>query len=164
MALKPQRRVVTTHKGTASAIMIDETVNLISQGNASLRTLWQSHEHPALLDEQRDMADESQGFYAKGSLIRVLDLEPKAVGFNHRTASLDYGIIMQGSAEMVLEDGSKTICNAGDVVVQRGTMHQWNNPTDKPTRIIFVLLPAKPPVVEGAELGDSGLPKLPGQH
>lgn len=120
MALKPQRRVVTTHKGTASAIMIDETVNLISHGNASLRTLWQSHEHPALLDEQRDTADESQGFYAKGSLIRVLDLEPKAVGFNHRTASLDYGIIMQGSVELVLEDGSKTVCNAGDVVVQRG--------------------------------------------
>lgn len=43
------------------------------------------------------------------------------------------------------------------------TMHQWNNPTDKKTRIVFVLMPAKAPVVDGVELGDHGLPKLPGQ-
>jgi len=29
---------------------------------------------------------------------------------------------------------------AGDVVIQRGTNHAWRNKSDKPCRILFVLL------------------------
>ncbi|KAF4308282.1 Cupin RmlC-type [Botryosphaeria dothidea] len=165
MELKPQRRVVTTHKGTKSAVMIDDTVlPNAGPGGIADRVLWQSHSFPADVSAaQEDTSEPSMGFYAGGSTIRIVDLPPKSTGFNHRTASLDYGIVMEGSVELVLDDGSKTICNAGDVVVQRATMHQWNNPTDKKTRIVFVLMPAKAPVVDGVELGDHGLPKLPGQ-
>ena len=32
---------------------------------------------------------------------------------------------------------------AGDVVIQRGTNHAWRNKSDKPCRILFVLLDAE---------------------
>lgn len=121
MELKPQRRVVTTHKGTKSAVMIDDTVlPNAGPGGIADRVLWQSHSFPADVSAaHEDTSEPSMGFYAGGSTIRIVDLPPKSTGFNHRTASLDYGIVMEGSVELVLDDGSKTICNAGDVVVQR---------------------------------------------
>ncbi|EKG15604.1 Cupin RmlC-type [Macrophomina phaseolina MS6] len=162
---KPQRRIVTTHKGTNSAIMIDETLlPNPGPGGAGERVLWQSHEYPANVDEDKDHATPSKGFYAKGSTIRIVDIPPHSTGFNHRTNSLDYGIVMDGSVELALDDGSKTMIHAGDVVVQRATMHQWNNPTDKTTRVVFVLMPATPRHVDGVELEESKLPKLPGQE
>lgn len=38
-------------------------------------------------------------------------------------------------------DNNETLrLKRGDVCVQRGTIHGWKNPTDKPTRIYFVLI------------------------
>ncbi|KAK7718225.1 hypothetical protein SLS57_006101 [Botryosphaeria dothidea] len=111
MELKPQRRVVTTHKGTKSAVMIDDTVlPNAGPGGIADRVLWQSHSFPADVSAaHEDTSEPSMGFYAGGSTIRIVDLPPKSTGFNHRTASLDYGIVMEGSVELVLDDGSKTI-------------------------------------------------------
>jgi len=44
----------------------------------------------------------------------------------------------------------------GDVCVQRGTIHGWTNPSDKPARIYFVLIAAKPVSVDGKVLGTTG--------
>lgn len=59
----------------------------------------------------------------------------------HRTESVDYGIVLEGEITLVLDDGSETHLQAGDVVIQRGTDHAWENrsPT-KPARMAFILL------------------------
>lgn len=59
----------------------------------------------------------------------------------HRTESIDYGIVVFGEITLVLDDGSETHLQAGDVVVQRGTDHAWENrsPTH-PARMAFILL------------------------
>lgn len=59
----------------------------------------------------------------------------------HRTESVDYGIVVFGEITLVLDDGSETHLQAGDVVVQRGTDHAWENrsPTN-PARMAFILL------------------------
>ncbi|WP_341895389.1 cupin domain-containing protein [Ferrovibrio terrae] len=59
----------------------------------------------------------------------------------HRTESIDYGIVVFGEITLVLDDGSETHLQAGDVVVQRGTDHAWENrsPTN-PARMAFILL------------------------
>lgn len=59
----------------------------------------------------------------------------------HRTESVDYGIVVHGEIVLVLDDGSRTHLQAGDVVVQRGTDHAWENPSEtNPARMAFILL------------------------
>lgn len=73
----------------------------------------------------------------------------------HRTNSLDYGIVLAGEVELELDDGVKTILRSGDVVVQRGTMHLWRNPSSKnPFRIVFVLTQAEPYRHCGSQLAE----------
>ncbi len=61
----------------------------------------------------------------------------------HKTKTIDYGIVLDGEIDLVLEDG-ETHLTPGDVVVQRGTYHAWANRGSKPCRIAFVLVDADP--------------------
>jgi quercetin dioxygenase-like cupin family protein len=70
----------------------------------------------------------------------------------HRTQSIDYGIVLEGEMTMELDGGSVTHLKAGDVVVQRGTNHLWHNISDKPCRMAFVLIEAKPVEAGGIRL------------
>ncbi|KAH7134863.1 hypothetical protein B0J11DRAFT_424625 [Dendryphion nanum] len=155
----PLRRVVTGHKDGKSIVLIDSKLDLIPGFASNAVTLWQNHQYPA------ELADHDAGIggikiYTKGSLIRVVDFPANSQGHNHRTKSLDYGIVIDGEIELILEDDSKTLVRAGEVVVQQATMHQWNNHTDKPCRMIFALLPSEAAVgPNGEELGDFGVPK-----
>lgn len=56
----------------------------------------------------------------------------------HRTESIDYGIVLEGQIVLLLDD-SEVVLEAGDLVVQRGTIHAWTNRTDTITRMLFVL-------------------------
>ncbi|KAF1962598.1 hypothetical protein CC80DRAFT_488017 [Byssothecium circinans] len=74
----------------------------------------------------------------------------------HRTVSLDYGIVIQEELDLVLDSGEVRHMKPGDIAVQRGTMHAWrnNHPTEW-SRIIFVLQPCEPVVVNGKELKEN---------
>jgi hypothetical protein len=52
-----------------------------------------------------------------------------ADGF-HRTATIDYIMVVDGEVDLVLEEGRTTV-RAGDLVVQRNTNHAWHNNTDR---------------------------------
>ncbi len=56
-----------------------------------------------------------------------------ANGF-HRTETVDYIMLVSGEVTLVLEEGQKVV-RAGDLVVQRNTLHAWHNNTDEP--VIF---------------------------
>lgn len=58
----------------------------------------------------------------------------------HRTETIDYGVVLEGEVWLVLDDGSETRLGAGDVVVQRGTDHAWDNRSSYVTRMLFVLV------------------------
>ena len=45
----------------------------------------------------------------------------------HKTQTIDYGILLAGERELILDDCSVTM-KPGDVVIQVGTWHQWSNP------------------------------------
>jgi hypothetical protein len=49
----------------------------------------------------------------------------------YRTATLDYGVVIDGITELVLDSGEKTKLKKCDVFVQRGTAHAWRNLTEK---------------------------------
>lgn len=84
----------------------------------------------------------------------------------HRTSSLDFGIVLEGTIEMVLDDGSKTVMRRGDVAVQRATMHQWRNVSGTEwARMQFVLQDVRAVRVNGEVFGEDlgvGVEGLPG--
>jgi quercetin dioxygenase-like cupin family protein len=65
-------------------------------------------------------------------------------GRMHRTSSLDYGVVLGGSIVLQLEDGAEVVLEAGDVLVQRGTAHNWINRGSEPCTMAFVLIDALP--------------------
>ncbi|PHR92596.1 MAG: hypothetical protein COA69_07100 [Robiginitomaculum sp.] len=59
----------------------------------------------------------------------------------HRTRSLDFVVVMAGEICCVMDEG-EVLMKAGDVMVQRGTNHDWQNRSDEVARIAFVLVDA----------------------
>jgi len=57
----------------------------------------------------------------------------------HRTESVDYGVVIEGEVVLVLDD-TDVLLRRGSVVVQRGTNHAWANRSDRPCRMLFVLV------------------------
>ncbi|KAL9600244.1 MAG: hypothetical protein Q9219_003288 [cf. Caloplaca sp. 3 TL-2023] len=95
-----------------------------------------------------------------GSVCRVVDFGPStgeehSKPVMHRTQSLDYGIVVSGEVECVLDGGEVRRMGVGDVCVQRGTMHAWRNVSGTEwARMVFVLLGCEKVVLEGGkELG-----------
>jgi len=56
--------------------------------------------------------------------------------------------VISGEIDMVL-DGETVRLKAGDVLVQRGTIHNWVNNGTVPCVIAFVLVTAKPVTAGG---------------
>jgi len=55
----------------------------------------------------------------------------------HRTDTLDWGLILAGEVELVLEDASVTL-GAGDSVVIPGVKHQWRSDTGWEQAIMLI--------------------------
>lgn len=92
-----------------------------------------------------------------GTVCRYVNLAPGHTPLSHRTQSLDFGIVTDGSVMMELDDGSKTLLKRGDVVVQRGTMHAWSNPSQTEwARMVFFLQDCLPLDAVKEDLGRSG--------
>ena len=64
-------------------------------------------------------------------------------------------VVMSGEIDMDL-DGTVVHLEAGDVMVQRGTIHNWINKGKEPCVIAFALIDAKPVNVGGKVLNAAG--------
>jgi quercetin dioxygenase-like cupin family protein len=90
-----------------------------------------------------------------GTILRVCNFAPGSTTAMHRTTSLDYGIVLEGEVELVLDSGEVRLLKAGDIAVQRGTMHAWRTPSkDQWSRMVFILQDSKPIEVGGKTVGD----------
>ena len=75
-----------------------------------------------------------------GTVARMVDFAPGSQPVMHRTQSLDYGIVIEGAVEMLLDSGESKTLRRGDVAVQRATMHGWRNVSETEwARMFFVL-------------------------
>jgi hypothetical protein len=81
-----------------------------------------------------------------GHLLRILDVYPLRDGGKrtvmHRTRTLDYVIVIEGELALILDD-SEVILKPGDVVVQRGTDHAWENRSGTIARAAFFHIDAR---------------------
>ncbi|KAH7396854.1 hypothetical protein DE146DRAFT_53819 [Phaeosphaeria sp. MPI-PUGE-AT-0046c] len=90
-----------------------------------------------------------------GTVLRHVDVPPETACKMHRTVSLDYGCVLEGEVELLLDSGEKRVMKRGDVAIQRGTMHQWiNNSKNEWARMLFVLQESKPLSIAGEEFGE----------
>lgn len=122
----PLRRVVTGHKDGKSMVLIEDRLEPLPGFAANAVTIWQNHRYLAELADHDAAASGGTKIYTKGSLIRVVDFPANSTGHNHRTKSLDYGIVMDGEIDLVLENGSTTTVRAGDVVVQQAVSSSFS--------------------------------------
>jgi len=147
------RRVVTGHDENGKArVMIDEiSDNVISRRPGQESTvLWATDRHPPDLGSLNDIsASVNQTTVPNGTVFRISRLEPGVTPRTHRTESLDYAIVLAGEVDMELDDGETVHLTAGDVVVQRGTIHNWVNRGTEPCLMAYVLIAA--PLPEGLE-------------
>jgi len=60
----------------------------------------------------------------------------------HRTPSLDYAILLEGERHLVLED-SDLLLHKGDVVIQLGNWHTWDNRSGMATLMSYVMIGAE---------------------
>ena len=160
MALKV-RRVITGHDANGKAIVkIDEVVNNAQGGPARApwsAPIWTTERIPGRTTTARTTPATRQvgTTLPGGTILRVVEFSPGVQSRNHRTNSIDYAIIMSGEIDMEM-DGTMIHLKAGDVLVQRGTIHNWINTGTAPCVIAFALIDAKPVTAGGKVLNAVG--------
>lgn len=152
------RRVVTGHDaGGKAAVVSDEMLGAKRISSTAERVLlWSTQVFPSDNQDETDggLADLKPGD-ASRTTFGIVTLEPRSESPIHRTVSLDYCVVIDGQIDLALADGVVTTIRRGEVVVQRGTLHGWNNTTDEPCVMAVVVTEASP-----VRIGDQELTSL----
>jgi quercetin dioxygenase-like cupin family protein len=153
------RRVVTGHddKGKARVIIDEIAKNVVSgRPGANAAVIWTTEGFPVSNDGNADTCLRKVGTTLdNGIVFRVVSFGPGVAPRNHRTDSIDLATVISGEIDMEL-DGESVHLKAGDVLVQRGTIHNWINRGKEPCVIAFVLVAAKPVTAGGRTLNAEG--------
>jgi mannose-6-phosphate isomerase-like protein (cupin superfamily) len=148
------RRVVTGHDADGRAVVkIDETSTNLrsSRPGHEAAVIWTTQGYPVDNDGDEDtQGGAPSGTIDDGTVFRIIEYGPGVAPRMHRTDTIDYAVVMSGEIDMRL-DGETVHLRAGDVVVQRGTLHDWVNNGTEPCVIAFVLIGAKPVESSGGQ-------------
>lgn len=111
---------------------------------------------------QSQLSDPSPLNPPNGTSCTIIEVPPGSEVPMHRTATLDYGVVIDGMTELILDSGERTKLKKGDVFVQRGTAHAWQNLTEKTEnsgtlRIFFVFQPIEKVKLEGGKVVEQDL-------
>ncbi len=154
------RRVITGHDQNGHAMVhIDEDITNASSGRVGVTSsvAWSTQDFP--VDNDLNI-DPTSGAYKttldNGTIFRIVRYQPGVLPRNHRTDSIDYAVVMAGQIDMELDEGVVVTLKQGDVLVQRGTVHNWNNRYAEDCIIAFVLISAKPVTLNGQTLKAHG--------
>ena len=150
------RRVVTGHDANGKAIVRFDDACTFEERRPKGYTsnVWTTDTHPASNDGSDDAGKRPGRFTTieDGTVFRILDFHPGVAQRVHRTDSIDYIVVMSGEIDMELESGEEVHLEAGDVMVQRGTVHNWINRGTRPCVMAVVLVHAKPVEAGGRTL------------
>lgn len=156
-------RVVTGHTPEGkSAVLYDSSLPLLEEDSAGTRqedragaasrVIWTTQGFPADNDDSSDTAlRKVNTSESDGTIFRIVQYAPGVTPRHHRTNSIDYAVVLSGSIEVELDTETVQLA-AGDLLVQRGTIHNWVNSGTEPCVIAFVLIGAHPATVNGVPL------------
>ena len=158
---------ITGHDASTGKAVLQSTRpgswNSVLKGANAFDVVYTTSEFPPSLNDNKDlkthddlMASKKLGLVSpNGTVCRIVDFAPGTQPFMHRTQSLDYGVVLEGTLKMSLDSGETTMLHRGDVAVQRATMHGWSNPsTTEWARMLFMLQDCQPVVIDGKSLGE----------
>jgi quercetin dioxygenase-like cupin family protein len=139
------RRIVTGHDASGRSVVLSDgpTPKSLDIGTAAFHEIWITDAMPVpIAAEEPESTDRPVRVPPprNGVMVRYTEQGPGAESPMHRTETLDVGIVLEGETWLLLDDGSETRVGPGDAVVQRGTMHAWANRSDRPVRMVFVLI------------------------
>ena len=139
------RRIVTGHDASGKSVVLSDapTPKTLDIGTAAFHEIWITDETTAPIGaSEAEPTDRPVRTPppANGVLVRFTEMAPGAESPMHRTETVDVGVVLDGETWLLLDDGSETRVGPGDAVVQRGTMHAWANRSDRPVRMLFVLI------------------------
>ena len=153
------RRVITGHDASGKAIVkIDEVARHAFAGRPGAQgiNVWTTEGFPASNDGAEDAGLRKVGTtIPNGTIFRILEFSPGLAARNHRTDSIDYIVVLSGEIDMELDDTTVHL-KAGDVMVQRGTIHNWVNRGTTPCVLAVILIAAKPVEAGGKTLSAVG--------
>ncbi|KAJ5618685.1 hypothetical protein N7528_006796 [Penicillium herquei] len=161
-------RYITTHSTEGEAVFLshaqvpDYMPSQPAGGDGEIALLYATDSSPASLEDEADIALYDEFLHqppglttGSGTVFRMIDLKPGKKTPMHRTVSLDYGVVLEGDVDLVLDSGSSRHLHRGDVCIQRGTAHSFQNRSSKEwCRLLFVFLPMQKLVYKGRELGE----------
>ena len=154
------RRVITGHDENGHAMVaIDEMRSFQHRrrANHAGTDVWSTATQPPDINATGDFGEVlAENARANGTICRVTRYGVGVAPRPHRTESLDYVFILSGSIDMEMDEGRVVRLNQGDVLVQRGTMHNWVNPGPDPCIVAFVLIGSNAVEVNGMTLGNQG--------
>ena len=139
------RRIVTGHDASGRSVVLSDgpTPKTLDIGTAAFHEVWITAQTPAQIAateaEPTDRLVRTQP-PDHGVIVRYTEMAPGAESPMHRTETVDVGVVLEGETWLLLDDGSETRVGVGDAVVQRGTNHAWANRSDRPVRMVFVLI------------------------
>lgn len=170
----PVRRIVTTHDKSGKAVALVDAISPPDpKSDATSWHMWATDSSPVKSSGDKDFA-ENHAFHPpkNGTQFRLVEFKPtgdvtkldpqfiinlfglqklakRAVPVRHplmhRSASVDYAIVLSGEIVMLLDDTEFT-CKAGDVIIQQATNHAWVNRSYRPCRIAFILMDGVDPL------------------
>lgn len=166
------KRYVTTHDQHAKATFHELEPELswedipgakggIAEDRFSLA--YATNQVPVQLSSDKDVQTYEQFLEEKpgitirgGTVLRYVDIAPGNTSPMHRTVSLDYGVVLEGQVEAVMDSGETRLLNRGDIVIQRATNHAWKNASQTEwARMLYVLQEAQPvKLPDGSTLGE----------
>ncbi|KAF2798426.1 cupin domain-containing protein [Melanomma pulvis-pyrius CBS 109.77] len=164
--LRPVSRYITNHSSngkTGFSEAVPSPLNWQQMENGARFSLaYATEEHPVNLTDNKDLEiyqknllDPPGIIIPGGTVLRVVDMNPGSISPMHRTISCDYGVVLEGEVELILDSGEKRLLKQGDIAIQRGTNHAWKNPNDTEwARMLYVLQEAQPLLFNGKPLDE----------
>ncbi|EPS26472.1 hypothetical protein PDE_01409 [Penicillium oxalicum 114-2] len=161
-------RYITTHNSEGEAVFVshaqipDYMPSTPAGEDGEIALLYATTSAPAIIDNEADLAMYDEFLHQppglttpSGTIFRLIDLRPGKISPMHRTVSVDYGIVIEGEVDLILDSGATRHLRRGDVSIQRGTAHSFRNRSDTDwCRMLFVFLPMQKITIQGKELDE----------
>ena len=141
------RRVVTANDSEGkSEVWIDDFAQnvKVSRSGVTGTVVWTTDTVPPDLSGAEDLGDKEveRPPVRRGTIFRIIEFQPGNTTDMHVTQTIDYAIVLKGEIDMRLDKGEAVHLVAGDVIVQRATLHDWVNTGDEVCVIAFILIDA----------------------
>lgn len=162
------RRYITTHSTEGEAVFLSHSQipeyipskPIADEGDIAL--LFATVTQPINTEDETDLSAYDDFLHTspglttpQGTVLRSIDLRPSTKTPMHRTVSLDYGVVLEGEVDLILDSGQTRAMRQGDVCIQRGTAHAFRNRSETEwCRMLFVFLPIKTINIKGRDLGE----------